>query len=79
MEVSRTKDEIILGLFRQLCEIADEHSDGHLTILRFTKDWRIGFMTPNSREDIDEMFSIGDTFKQAAENVIHTAHTGGWG
>ncbi|MER9921634.1 hypothetical protein NKJ84_01590 [Mesorhizobium sp. M0048] len=43
--------------------------DGHLSILKFTTNWRISFATPSSREDIDEMV-VGDTFELAARAAL---------
>jgi hypothetical protein len=35
-------------LLAQLQRKADEHRDGHLTICKFTTNWRIGFVAPIS-------------------------------
>jgi hypothetical protein len=59
-------------LFQKLQEVADEISDGHLTILKFTTNWRIGFETPTGREDIDVMAS-GSSFAGAARRALEQA------
>lgn len=43
--------------------------DGHLTILRFTTNWRIGFGTPSDRDDIAKA-AEGPTFAAAARNAL---------
>jgi hypothetical protein len=39
-----------MDVLKQLVDIANETADGHLTIMKFTTNWRIGFITPSSRE-----------------------------
>jgi hypothetical protein len=43
--------------------------DGHLTILRFTTNWRVGFITPDERGDIDGI-PVGRTFEEAANAAL---------
>ncbi|MCP1852741.1 MULTISPECIES: hypothetical protein [unclassified Bradyrhizobium] len=43
--------------------------DGHLTILRFTTNWRVGFGTPTDRYDIGKA-AEGPTFAAAARNAL---------
>jgi hypothetical protein len=62
-----TKDDI--ALFEQLTHRAQEEHDGHLTIMRFTTNWRVGFDTPQDREAIDEMH-VGKTFAEAATTAL---------
>ena len=31
---------------QRLIDTADEHFDGHVTIMKFTTKWRVGFGTP---------------------------------
>lgn len=57
------------GLLRALVEIAKVYSDGHLTILRFTSNWRVGFITPTDRDDIAAL-PVGATFEEAALAAI---------
>jgi hypothetical protein len=58
-----------LFIMAQLVKIANEEFDGHLTILKFTTNWRIGFETPNSRQDIGALAG-GPTFVEAAQAAI---------
>ena len=51
--------------------------EGHLTIMKFTTNWRVGFGTPASRCDIDQMWE-GVTFAEAAEAAL-AAHARGEG
>jgi hypothetical protein len=48
---------------------AEAEFGGHLTIMRFTTNWRVGFVTPNDRWMISVM-PVGKTFKGAAENAL---------
>lgn len=56
-------------LMTQLTAIADEHFDGHVTVMKFTTNWRVGFGTPMSRCDIDMMWE-SKTFSEAAERAL---------
>jgi hypothetical protein len=58
-----------MELWKQLQEVANKKYDGHLTILKFTTNWRIGFFTPAEREQIDEM-AEGSSFAEAARNAL---------
>jgi hypothetical protein len=60
-----TDQEILTKL--QAVALADY--DGHLTIMRFTTNWRVGFFTPNSREDVQQL-AAGRTFAEAAEAAL---------
>jgi hypothetical protein len=62
-------DDEDIELFRRLQEHADRKFDGHLTILKFTTNWRVGFETPAEREDIDRM-AVGTTFAEAAARAL---------
>jgi hypothetical protein len=53
----------------KLQTIANTKFDGHLTILKFTTNWRVGWDTPMSRCDIDRMWP-GKTFSEAAETAL---------
>lgn len=57
---SRT-DELMSLLSRR----ADEISDGHFTVCKFTTNWRVAFFTPNDMSDISFM-EEGATFEDAA-------------
>jgi hypothetical protein len=54
-----------LQLLMRLEEVAKAKFQGHLTILRFTTNWRIGFYQPADRDQIQKM-SVGSTFREAA-------------
>jgi hypothetical protein len=56
-------------LLERLIERAQRDFDGHLTILRFTTNWRVGFITPSERSDVDS-FPVGDTFEEAAKAAL---------
>jgi hypothetical protein len=56
-------------LLKRLQEQADKHHDGHLTIYKFTTNWRVGFETPTDREDIDDA-CVGKTFRDAAKAAL---------
>ncbi|WP_126623202.1 hypothetical protein [Oceaniglobus ichthyenteri] len=58
-----------MELWKQLQEVANKEYDGHLTILKFTTNWRIGFVTPAEREQIDQM-AVGSSFAEAARNAL---------
>jgi hypothetical protein len=45
--------------------IANEKFDGHLTIMKFATNWRVGFYIPTGRGYIDWM-PVGKTFEEAA-------------
>lgn len=48
---------------------AAEKSDGHLSVLKFTTNWRVWFFTPEDRIDIEIMPS-GKTFEGAAAAAL---------
>ena len=58
-----TQDDF--DLFRRLVETADKHFDGHLTVMKFTTNWRIGFVTPDDRDGIADL-AAGKTFAETA-------------
>ncbi len=62
-----TPDEI--KLFDRLVQVAEGIANGHLTIMRFTTNWRIAFDTPSSRHDISKMWE-GPTFADAAKYLL---------
>jgi hypothetical protein len=47
-------------LWNRLVEMANKVSDGHLTVMKFKTNWRVGFFTPNERKDLDLM-PVGKT------------------
>lgn len=58
-----------MELWAHLQEVANEKHDGHLTVLKFTTNWRVGFFTPAERDQIDEM-AAGSSFAEAARNAL---------
>lgn len=56
-------------LLEELERLASERFDGHLTIMRSTTNWRVGFGTPRDRFDI-EGYPEGATFDEAAMAAI---------
>ena len=58
-----------MKLMARLIKVADGAFDGHLTIMKFTGNWRVSFKTPSERDDIQRM-SVGDTFAQAAKALL---------
>ena len=57
-------------ILKKLQELADKDHDGHFTVMRFTTNWRVGFGTPDCREDIDT-FCSGRSFEEAALEAIY--------
>ena|ERR1700759_5051813 len=58
-----------LTLLNRLVTMACERHHGHLTVMRFTTNWRIGFGTPRERRDISRM-PKGATFNDAARSAL---------
>jgi len=56
-------------LLRRLIAKADASADGHLTTMKFTTNWRVGFGTPANQEDVYRM-PQGATFREAAEAAL---------
>ena len=55
-------------LLTELAALADQ-SNCHFTVMNFTTNWRVGFGTPVSRCDIDQMWE-GETFADAARSAL---------
>jgi len=55
--------------------MANRVSDGHLTVMKFATNWRVGFFTPNWREDLDLM-PVGKTFADAARVALENPDIG---
>ena len=55
-------------LLTELATIADTFG-GDFTVMKFTTNWRVGFGTPASRCDIDQMWE-GKTFAAAAQAAL---------
>jgi hypothetical protein len=60
-------------LLASLIERANNNHDGHLTIMKFTTNWRVGFFTPNDRGDIKCLAGVGQTFSEAANSALSAA------
>ncbi len=56
-------------LMQRLVAVANARHDGHLAILKFTTNWRVGFGTPDGREAVASMAS-GTTFAEAAKAAL---------
>jgi hypothetical protein len=61
-----------MDTMKRLVEIANEKADGHLTIMKFTTNWRVGFFTPRDHDDIENL-QAGKTFEEAANAAIAAA------
>jgi hypothetical protein len=61
--------ELEIKLIAELIEAANRRFDGHLTILKFTTNWRVALHTPIDRYDIDKM-TAGRTFEEAASKLL---------
>jgi hypothetical protein len=60
------------GLLAQLVEAARERSDGHLTIMKFTTNWRVQIdvqHVPIDPIEVDGM-AVGATFAEAARAAL---------
>jgi hypothetical protein len=64
-------------LLDKLIERANRDFDGHVTILRFTTNWRVGFITPDERCDIDAI-PVGSTFEDAANAALAMSKDEHW-
>jgi hypothetical protein len=54
--------------------IANEHHSGHLTILKFTTEWKVAFGTITEREEIAELIgytSINDALQNLIQSELH--------
>ncbi len=52
-------------VMQQLVARAKQVADGHLTIMKFTTNWRVGFGTVTDYIEISEL-PVGSTFEEAA-------------
>ena len=53
-------------LLPTLVEIANKRFDGHLVVIKFTTNWRVGF----SVDDEIAKLSVGKTFAEAATEAL---------
>lgn len=60
-----TDSEILTALV----QLANKHSGGHVTIMKFTTNWRVDFTTPEHRNHIQAM-SEGKTLQEAAFKAV---------
>jgi len=65
-----------LDLLQHLEAVAKKKFDGHLTIMRFTTNWRVGFLQPGDRDEI-ELMPEGRSFEEAALKALVDADTKG--
>jgi len=66
-----TTDDI--ELVTLLAAYANRHFSGHLTIMKFTGNWRVGFGTPhhaNGFDTGDVEMTAGKTFREAALKAL---------
>ncbi|MCL4386442.1 MAG: hypothetical protein M1326_09070 [Cyanobacteria bacterium] len=61
-------------LFNILEEMAKKQADGHITILKFTTDWKVAFSTPDfdsgdGREQISKLKNY-DTLEEAIKDLL---------
>lgn len=68
-------DEI--HLWRELIRVAEQRYDGHLTIMKFSTNWRVGFVTPVDRDEIAKL-PVGETFIRAAESALKGSGDAHW-
>lgn len=59
--------------FDPISEIASKYSDGHFTFMKFTTNFRAGFFTPSSREDI-KLLSVGRCAIDAVYSAVRNLH-----
>jgi len=58
-------------ILQRLIDTADEHFDGHMTIMKFTTKWRVGFGTPSQVYRADELEMMeGKTLEEAATKAL---------
>ena len=58
--------------WQSLVTLAGDHYDGHLTVMKFTTNWRVGFVTPVDRDEIAKL-PEGKTFAEAANKAIEAS------
>jgi len=51
--------------------IANDHYSGHLTILKFTTEWKAGFGTITERDEINELIGYANV-DDALTNLIQS-------
>ncbi|MEI4235298.1 hypothetical protein [Roseovarius sp. D22-M7] len=56
-------------LWEMLVEHANAHNDRHLTVMKFTTNWRGGWYQPGEREGIQELSEV-NTFAEAARAAL---------
>lgn len=56
-------------LWEKLVEHANAQKDGHLTVMKFTSNWRVGWYQPSEREGIQDL-PEGKTFAEAARAAL---------
>jgi hypothetical protein len=61
-----------MDMMVHLLAVAKERYDGHLTIMRFTTNWRIDFYQPQDRDQIEAM-PCGATLAEAGAAALQAA------
>jgi hypothetical protein len=59
-------DRADIEAFGELVEIADRRFDGHMTIIKFTTNWRVSFGPPPNDRSAIKFMAEGKTFHDAA-------------
>jgi hypothetical protein len=75
LSLLRIADESERDPMAELEAVAEIDFDGHVTIMKFTTNWRVGFGTAERRCDIDRMWP-GKTFAEAATAAIDAHNYG---
>ena len=61
---------MLQDLLKKTIDHANAHYDGHLTIMKFTTNYRVCYGTIESRDQIDHMRK-GDTVGEALKNLMN--------
>jgi hypothetical protein len=60
----------VAELLSRLIQRANAQEDGHLTIMKFTTNWRVGFGTPFETHEECPLMAVGKTFVEAANAAL---------
>ena len=60
---------MLTDLLTKVTAYANEHYDGHFTVMKFTTNWRVCYGTIESRDEIGFMRS-GKTLEEALQNLL---------
>jgi hypothetical protein len=64
-------------LLASLIERANKDHDGHLTIMKFTTNWRVGFLTPNDRWEIKCLAGRGSSVDKSHDEAVRLMEADG--